>query len=71
MTDLVRDMMDRLREKADNERVESWDRWYSTLPEDLKRKLSVYDFRRLGECFRQAFNIQKVEPPSPQTKEPE
>jgi hypothetical protein len=34
-----------------------WDRWYASLPEDLKRKLSIHDFKRLGDCFRQAFDI--------------
>jgi hypothetical protein len=31
-----------------------WDRWYRTLPDDLKRKMSLHDFKRLGECFRHA-----------------
>jgi hypothetical protein len=57
------DFMDELRAKADRERIEAWDRWYATLPDELKRKLSVHDFRRLGECFRVAFNIPKVVPP--------
>ena len=34
----------------------AWDRWYGTLPGDLKRKLSVYDLRRLGLCFQSAFS---------------
>jgi len=57
------EFLDKLRSDADRERTEVWDRWYKTLPDDLKRKLSVYDFRRLGECFRIAFNIPKVQPP--------
>jgi hypothetical protein len=35
----------------------SWDRWYATLPDDLKRRLSLDDFKRLGDCFREAFRI--------------
>ena len=31
-----------------------FDRWYSYLPDDLTRKLSLHDFKRLGECFRHA-----------------
>ncbi len=31
-----------------------FDRWYRTLPDDLTRKLSFHDFKRLGECFRHA-----------------
>jgi hypothetical protein len=41
-----------------------WDRWYATLPEDLKRRLSIHDFKRLGDYFRAAFNIPKTTWPS-------
>lgn len=34
-----------------------WDRWYANLPNDLRRKLSIHDFKRLGDCFRLAFRI--------------
>lgn len=34
-----------------------WDRWYAALPDDLKRRLSIHDFKRLGDCFRDAFTI--------------
>ena len=42
-----------------------WDRWYETLPADLRRKLSIHDFHRLGEAFRMAFDIPqyKLRPP--------
>jgi hypothetical protein len=46
--------------------IESWDRWYASLPDDLRRKLSLHDFKRLGDLFKVAFNI----PAAPQT-EPE
>lgn len=36
---------------------EKWDRWYATLPHDLRRKLSLHDFKRLGDCFKEAFGI--------------
>ena len=36
---------------------DSWDTWYGTLPEDLRRRLSLHDFKRLGDCFKQAFGI--------------
>jgi hypothetical protein len=36
---------------------ESWDRWYASLPDDLRRRLSIHDFKRLGDCFKAAFNI--------------
>ncbi|MGI4800869.1 MAG: hypothetical protein ACRYG8_43970 [Janthinobacterium lividum] len=29
-----------------------FDRWYRNLPDDLTRKLSLHDFKRLGDCFR-------------------
>jgi Ni2+-binding GTPase involved in maturation of urease and hydrogenase len=35
-----------------------WDAWYAGLPADLKRKLSLHDFKRLGEAFKAAFLIQ-------------
>lgn len=34
-----------------------WDRWYASLPDDLKRRLSIHDFKRLGDSFRDAFHI--------------
>jgi hypothetical protein len=39
--------------------VYAWDRWWRELPDDLRRKLSVHDFRRLGELFRDCFGTQK------------
>lgn len=38
-------------------RLEAWDRWYASLPSDLRQKLSIYDFKRLGDCFKIAFGI--------------
>jgi hypothetical protein len=32
-----------------------WDKWYATLPHDLKRKLAIHDFKRLGDVFKAAF----------------
>lgn len=37
-----------------------WDRWYAALPTDLKRRLSIHDFKRLGDVFRDAFDIPKT-----------
>ena len=34
-----------------------WDIWYAGLPADLRAKLSLHDFKRLGECFKAAFRI--------------
>ena len=31
-----------------------FDRWYRLLPDDLARKLSFHDFKRLGDLFRNA-----------------
>ena len=36
---------------------EEWDRWYASLPDDLRRRLSFHDFKRLGDCFKVAFGI--------------
>ncbi len=36
---------------------EKWDLWYASLPDDLRRKLSLHDFKRLGDCFKEAFEI--------------
>jgi len=38
-------------------RKDQWDRWYGSLPDDLRAKLSSHDFRRLGECFKTAFSV--------------
>jgi len=38
-------------------RKDQWDRWYSGLPADLREKLSLHDFKRLGECFKTAFCV--------------
>ena len=45
-------------EERERQRITGgWDRWYAGLPDDLKRKLSIHDFKRLGDCFRAAFGI--------------
>lgn len=41
--------------KESGELSNAWDRYYHTLPADLKRKLSVYDLRRLGRGFYAGF----------------
>jgi len=38
-------------------RKDQWDRWYGSLPADLLAKLSMHDFKRLGECFKIAFRV--------------
>jgi len=38
-------------------RKDQWDRWYDSLPADLREKLSLRDFKRLGECFKTAFHV--------------
>ena len=50
-------------EEREKRRGEAWDRWYATLPADLTRKLSLHDFKRLGDCFKEAFGIQEILPP--------
>lgn len=32
-----------------------WDAWYAGLPSDLTRRLSLHDFKRLGQAFKAAF----------------
>ena len=42
------------------ERLEQWgewDEWYSRLPTDLKRKLAIHDFKRLGDLFKEVFKV--------------
>jgi hypothetical protein len=58
-------------EREEQRLTGGWDRSYASLPEDLKRKLSIYDFKRLGDCFRQAFDIPASRRPIPPTEEPE
>jgi hypothetical protein len=50
-------------EEREARRLAAWDRWYETLPADLRRKLSLHDFKRLGDCFQQAFAINEILPP--------
>ena len=38
-------------------RKEQWDKWYDSLPADLRSKLSLNDFKRLGDCFKSAFDV--------------
>jgi hypothetical protein len=37
---------------------DAWDRWYASIPADIKKKLSVHDLKRIGDCFKAAFYIQ-------------
>jgi hypothetical protein len=50
-------------EKRARQRLAAWDQWYVTLPADLRRKLPLHDFKRLGDCFKQAFGIKEIVPP--------
>lgn len=50
-------------EEREARRLAAWDRWYATLPADLRRKLSLHDFKRLSDCFKQAFGINQILPP--------
>ena len=50
-------------EEREAMRLAAWDRWYDTFPADLRRKLSLHDFKRLGDCFKMAFGINEVLPP--------
>jgi len=54
-------------EEREAYRAAAWDRWYGTLPADLRRKLSLHDFKRLGDCFKQAFGISEILPPPTQS----
>jgi len=38
-------------------RSDQWDAWYGSLPDDLKRRLSLHDFKRLGDLFKNVFEI--------------
>ncbi len=40
---------------AQGESTEQWDKWYASLPADLKYRLTPHDFKRLGDCFKKAF----------------
>lgn len=44
--------------------TECWNEWYGNLPSDLTRKLSIHDFKRLGDLFKTAFDVPaSVKPP--------
>jgi hypothetical protein len=52
--------IDYLKEEFTNKILkDSWDKWYLTVPEDLRRRLSLHDFKRLGDCFKEAFGIRQ------------
>ena len=34
-----------------------WDEWYASFPPRLKARLSIEDFKRLGDLFKQVFNV--------------
>jgi hypothetical protein len=36
-------------------KIAEWNAWYETLPTDLKTKLSIHDFKRLGDNFYRIF----------------
>jgi hypothetical protein len=48
-----------VRELSDDQ----WDSWYESLPSDLKRRLSIHDFQRLGNVFKDA--MLRAAPPAP------
>ena len=37
--------------------TKQWNEWYERLPPDLKRRLAVHDFKRLGDLFAEVFNV--------------
>ena len=41
----------------DVDHTEEWDEWYRRLPKDITPKLSLHDFKRLGELFKEVFNV--------------
>ena len=45
--------------ERDQRLIECWDRWYETLPVDLRQRMSLHDFKRLGEAFRCAFGVKR------------
>ena len=50
--DACRDENDRLAEER-----RRWDEWYAGLPTRLKARLSVQDFKLLGDLFQQVFSV--------------
>ena len=50
--DAYRDENDRFAEER-----RRWDEWYEGLPTDLKARLSLHDFKRLGDWFKQVFDM--------------
>jgi hypothetical protein len=38
-------------------RTGQWDEWYERLPDDLKRRLSFHDLTRLGDLFKEVFEV--------------
>lgn len=38
-----------------NAKIQEWNAWYQTLPTDLRARLSIHDFKRLGDNFYRIF----------------
>lgn len=43
------------------EEPKKWDEWYQRLPKDITVKLSIHDFKRLGDLFGDIFEIERNE----------
>jgi hypothetical protein len=41
--------------------VDTWDRWYNSLPDDIKGKINMYDFKRLGDSFKKIFKVEELD----------
>lgn len=39
------------------ETEQRWNKWYASIPKDLTKKLSLDDLKRIGDCFKGAFNV--------------
>lgn len=48
-------------ERLRSERMETeqWDRWYNSIPDDIRGKITIYDFKRLGDSFLKIFKIEE------------
>ncbi len=51
-------LMEPHRDEIDTDEQRRWDEWYASFPSRLKARLSIEDFKQLGDLFKQAFNVQ-------------
>lgn len=51
------EIMRALDQMITDDKTAKWDEWYTRLPRDIRCRLSLHDFKRLGDLFADVFNV--------------